>query len=185
MSLTIPAYYKALYGALSGSPYNYNGIKLSEFCTAVATGVVNTSTGLTGQIGSPSNTGSSSGTGIIFSGSNVAGLIQSKATTLFGQAGSELSNFCTAIGSVTQSQFALAALSSDANESATFSSFTGAEATMASAIQSAAPSFTGNQWANFCTAIAHGICHEIGLNGSGSLSGALGPGVGTGVVSIS
>jgi hypothetical protein len=162
----------------------FTGVKLTEFCIAVGIGVVNTSITLQGQITTPVNMGVSVGIGIVCSGSNISSTTKSTAIGLFGYTGTKIQDFCDALGATVQTHFLLATLVSDSNGSATFTSFTAAENSMAALIQSSA-SFTGPQWPNFCTAIAHGICSEIGANGLGVLAGAIGGGAGTGIVIIS
>ena len=95
-----------------------------------------------------------------------------------------LQQFCQAIGEATQEHFALATLSSDTNGTAQFTSFLGAITSMKGLIVAAAPVFVGSKWPDFAEAIAFGICTEIGNNGIGSLSGAVTPGSGSGVVTI-
>lgn len=188
MGLSIPTYASLIQSNLNAKSYqghNFNGSQLPTFALAVATGVITTSLSLKGIINSPSGTGSSSGVGITFSGTNISADIRTAAIGLFGQEGPALKDFCDAIGNATQTHFAQAALSSDTNGTAKFPAFSGAITTMATAIQNAAPAFVGSQWPNFALAIATGICQEIGSNGTGSLSGALGSGAGGGVVNIS
>lgn len=180
MALSVSAFAAALQNALAAD--GYNGPQLSTFCTAVATGVVNTATGLQGTV-TGSGAGGSTGTGITCSGMNIAANIKTQALS-YWPGGSELQKFCTALGSVTQAQFALASLADTKNGTATFPAFSGAILTMASAIQ-AASGFTGTEWAHFCTAIATGICQEVGSNGTAILSGASPGGSGTSPVTIS
>lgn len=172
MALSISVLASTIQSNLSG--YGYNGSKMSEFCTAIATGVVNTAKSLTG-IGTLTGTTASSGVGIVVSGSNIANTIKSQCISAFGHTGTELQNFCTAIGNAIQTHFALASLASTGNGGCTFPSFSFAIAAMASAIQAAA-SFTGVKWVDFCTSIATGICNETGSNGVGVLSGSTGGG---------
>lgn len=182
MTLSITIYATLIKSNIQSALGSSGGGSLDAFCTAVATGVVNTAIGLTGQIAAPAGTGASTGTGITLSGSGVAsGIIAAKPGSWPG--GSQLSPIATAIGNATATHFGSAILTSDANGTAAFASFLGAISSMASAIQAAA-SFSGGEWANFCTALATGICNEIGNNGSGTLSGAAGPGAGSGVVTI-
>lgn len=162
------------------------GSSLSVFTNAVATGVINTTIGLTGQITTPAGVGTSSGTGITgLTGSSISGDIVSTGSSLFGQAGVSLADMGDAIGAVVVAQFsANVDLTSNANGDCTFASFLVAITSMTSAIQAAAGGFSGPQWGNFATAIATGICNDIGNNGVGSLSGAGGGGPGSGVVTI-
>lgn len=162
------------------------GLSLPIFCTAIGTGIIGTTLTLQGQIATPTGTGVSTGIGITFSGTNIATNIVNKAKMLFNTTGGPaLQPLATVIGTTLQSYLVSnTVLTSDADGTAHFTSFTSAINTMASAIQSATV-FTGPQWAHMCTAIAYGICTEIGANGSGTLLGATGPGTGTGVVIIS
>lgn len=189
MGLSISGYDSLLKSKLQAQSYNghfFNGAKLPEFTLAVATGVINTSLGLTGQINSPANIGSSSGVGITISDFNISNQIKIECVAAFGQEGPVLQQFTDAVGEATQEHFALAALTSDTNGSAIFPAFLGVKSAMATAIENAAPTFAGTFWPDFCQAIANGICDEIGNNGTGTLSGATGtPGAGGGVVNIS
>lgn len=187
MALSISGYAGLLLAKLQAQSYNghsFNGPRLSEFCTAVATGVVSISTGLTGSIAGPAKIGASAGVGITCDPSNIASIIKAQAVAAFGQEGPVLQQFCNAVGEATQEHFAGADLASDANGAAQFPSFSGASGAMASAIESAA-GFTGVFWPDFALAIATGICQEIGSGGVGTLSGASGDGTGSGVVTIS
>lgn len=186
--LSIPVYAALIQSNIQAKSYmghNYNGSMLPVFATAVATGVINTSIALTGIISSGTNVGSSTGVGIMFSGTNVASDIKTAAVSLFGSEGPALKDFCDAMGAATQTHFAIADLASDTNGTSLFPSFSGAISTMTAAIVAAAPQFVGSQWPNFAKAIATGICQEIGANGTGTLSGAVGTGTGGGVVTIS
>lgn len=187
MSLSIPTYTSLIVTTLQSKSYqghNFNGSMLPTFALAVATGVITTTLTLTGIIASPTGSGSSTGNGIFFSGTNISADIRAEATALFGQEGPALKDFCDALGQATQTHFTQAFLTSDSDGPATFPSFLGAISAMSLAIQNAAPSFQGSQWPNFALAIATGICQEIGSNGTGTLSGAGGSGSGTGVVTI-
>lgn len=163
------------------------GPDLIKFSDAVATGIVNTSIGLTGQITIPVGVGVSTGVGILsLSSPSITSSIVSTATASFGQAGVSLQDTADAIGNVLVAQFSTnIVLTSDANGACTFTSFAAAITSMASAIQAAESSFTGLQWGNFCTAIATGICTNVGSSGTGILAGAVPPPNGTGVVTIS
>lgn len=186
--LSIPAYTALIVSDLQSKSYMghfFNGSMLPVFAMAVATGVVNTSITLTGAISGGTNIGTSSGVGIMFSGSNVSQGIRTAAVALFGGEGAALKDFCDALGDATQTHFLAATLASDTNGTAHFPSFSGAISSMTAAIIAAAPSFNGSQWPNFAKAIATGICQEIGSNGTGTLSGATGTGTGSGVVTIS
>lgn len=172
MSLSVSAFASDLQGRLGAR--GYSGSKLGDFCTAVATGVVNTALGLQGLIATGANTGVSAGTGITITGSNISATIKAQA---LGQwpGGVALQPFCDDLGATCQAQFALATLASTTNGTATFASFSGAVSSMATAIKNAA-SFTGAEWQHFCTAIATGVCQEVGAHGTGTLTGAGGPG---------
>lgn len=181
----IPTVYSAALLVALGTQ-GYNGSKLSDLCTAIGTGVIGTILGETGSIATPVLSGVSAGIGITVSGTNIGSKIRTTAKSLFGnREGTELLHFADIIGNITASQLALATLTSDANGTAAYSNFLNDIDAMASAIQNAAPSFTGPEWPHFCTAIATGICKEIGNNGSSLLSGALVPPAGTGTVIIS
>jgi hypothetical protein len=183
MPLSVSSYSATLLASLQLQ--GYNGYKLSSFCTAVGTGVINTITTTTGQILVPINSGISSGIGIVVSNTNIGTNIRNTAISLFGQEGTELIYFSNIIGNITQSQLALATLTSDTNGTASFNIFLSKINIMASAIQAAAPDFAGLKWPDFCTAIATGICNELGNSGSGVLVGAALIPPGTGVVLIS
>ena len=188
MALSVGGYDTLLKSKLQAQSFNghfFNGALLPVFTLAVATGVVTTSLTATGIIASPDKIGISSGTGISFGSAPISAQIKSECIAAFGQEGPVLQQFTDAIAQATQEHFALASLTSDTNGAATFSSFSGLKAPMAAAIQAAAPSFVGTFWPAFCTAIANGICDEISSNGTGTLSGAVGDGVGAGVVIIS
>jgi len=186
MALSIPGLAGLLQTKLQAQQFNghfFNGTMLAPFCLAVATGVVTISQGITGIIASPSLVGSSSGTGIFFSGSGIASVIKSTAIPLFGQEGPCLQQFCTAVGEAVEEHFQQADLSSDTNGSANFPAFSGNILAMSALIESSAP-FTGIHWPNFALAIATGVCQEIGSNGISTLSGAATPGTGAGTVTI-
>jgi len=186
MALSVSGYNSLLLTKLQSQSFNghfFNGARLPEFTLAVATGVVNTALTVTGQVTSPSNIGMSSGVGITVSDAAIAAQIRSECIAAFGQEGPVLQQFCQAIGEATAEHFANATLSSDTNGPATFALFATVNNAMASAIQSAA-SFNGTFWPAFCTAIANGIC-DNSANGTGTLSGASGDGVGPGIVIIS
>jgi len=187
MSLSIPTYAALIQSNLNSKSYmghHFNGTMLPVFALAIATGVINISVTLTGLISGGTNIGTSTGTGIFFSDSNVSSDIRTAAISLFGREGPALKDFCDAIGAATQTHFTAANLSSNTNGTAHFPSFSGAINSMTAAIVAAAPQFTGSQWPHFARAIATGICQEIGSNGTGTLTGASGPGTGSGVVTI-
>ncbi len=185
MALSIPAFSSALKAEFQ-SKFS-GGSQLTKFTDAIATGIVNTTVGLTGQIGIPAKSGSSSGVGILsLVSGDMADDIVSTASASFGQVGGSMQDVADAIADIVVAQFsANIDLSSDANGACTFASFSGAISSMASAIENAESSFTGPHWGNFTTAVATGVCNEVSLNGAGTLSGASGGSTGSGVVTIS
>lgn len=166
---------------------NVGGRYLSEFCRAVGTGVVTETKILTGQIVSPSQSGSSSGIGILtIDAGRIADRIRDKVLELWqrSRGGELLYPFCLAIGETTVEHFALAQLTSDANGTAHFPAFIPAIPTMAELIRQQ-PFWAGRPyWIHMCTAIATGICEEVANNGTGTLTGATNPPTGSGVVDI-
>ena len=186
--LNIATYSALLQAKIQSKSYNgfhYNGVMLPVFTLAVATGVINTALTLKGVVITPVLLGPSTGIGINFSDSNISQTIRTTAKSLFGSEGAALKDFCDAIGEATKIHFLTTTLSSDTNGPAKFPAFSGAVNLMTLAIIAAAPQFMGSQWPNFARAIATGICQEIGSNGAGTLAGATGLGVGTGIVNIS
>jgi len=183
MALSVSGYKSLLDSELAS--FGYNGPELSTLTDAIATGVITTILTLPGIISSPVLFGPSVGVGIVgFSASGIESLITSTGTSLFGQAGTELPNFGTAIGNATVTHLALATLSSDTNGTAAFPLIAAATSVMKAAIIAAAPTFTGPEWPNFAEAIATGICTEVGSTGIGILTGAILPGTGAGIVLV-
>lgn len=161
------------------------GYYLAELCDAIGYGVVTETKALTGIIGSPSNTPSSSGVGILtISATNIADIIYTTCGMLWGTKGPLLYPICLAIGETTVEHFALANLSSDTNGTAHFPSFGGAISPMAGLIEGH-PRWAGRPyWIKMCTAIATGVCSEVAANGTGTLTGATLPPPGGGIVAI-
>lgn len=185
MALSISNMSAAIKSAIQTALGTSGGPELTKLCDAIATGVVNTSIGLTGQIGSPSGIGTSSGTGITgITGSGIGSAIETKGLTFWSPLGVKFADIAEAIGDGVVADFANATLGSDANGTAAFTSFAGAKTSMATAIENAEATFTGSEWGDFCTAVADGICTDVDANGIGTLSGAPGGGPGTGVVTI-
>ena len=160
------------------------GGEMTKFTNAMGNGIVDAAIILTGTITVPAGAGASAGTGITgFTSAAISSGIVTKGQS-FWPGGGSLSDIADAIGDSVVTHFAGATLASDANGACTFASFTGAVSAMATVIEDAETSFTGPEWGNFCTAVAQGICDDIGANGAGTLSGAPGGGPGAGVVTI-
>lgn len=177
-----------------------NGSNLSSFCTAIATGIINSIVGVsftTTDVGMVSNNGT--GTGIGITGLSSSSMASTALATMTSQ-GTNASNLMTAIMSATVSH-----LSSSANLSSTdFPVYSGTGtidigsinvnvSTMSSNIDTQLQSSgaNGSNRSNLALSIATGIVNNILSSGTGTLTitgtppGSPSPGSGTGTGTIS